>query len=42
MNYTLNKNILLWLKDNLNEERYEHSLGTAECARKLAKLYGID
>lgn len=42
MNYTLNKNILLWLKENLNDERYEHSVGTAECARELAKLYGID
>ena len=22
-----------WLKANLNEERYEHSLGTADCAK---------
>ena len=42
MNYTSNKNILLWLKDNLNDERYEHSIGTAECARELAKNYGLD
>ena len=31
-----------WLKENLNEERYEHSLGTAECAKMLAEKYGID
>lgn len=34
MDYT---EILKWLKDNLNEERYIHTLGTAECARELAK-----
>lgn len=31
-----------WLKANLTQERYEHSLGTAECARELAKKFGID
>ena len=31
-----------WLKDNLTEERYAHSLGTAECARELAKRFGVD
>lgn len=31
-----------WLKDNLTEERYEHSLGTAECAKELAKKFGVD
>lgn len=31
-----------WLKANLSEERYEHSLGTAECARELAKKFGCD
>jgi predicted HD superfamily hydrolase involved in NAD metabolism len=31
-----------WLKANLNEERYEHSLGTAECASRLAEKYGLD
>ncbi len=29
-----------WLKENLNEKRYQHSLGTAECARELAKHFG--
>ena len=31
-----------WLKANLNEERYQHSLGTAECAKELAKKYGLN
>ena len=31
-----------WLKANLSEERYEHSLGTAECARELAEKFGCD
>lgn len=31
-----------WLRANLSPERYEHSLGTAECARNLAKRFGLD
>lgn len=31
-----------WLKANLNEERYEHSFGTAECAESLAEKFGLD
>ena len=31
-----------WLKNNLNEERYEHSLGVAECAMELAERFGLD
>ena len=31
-----------WLKSNLNEERYEHSLGTAERAKELAEQFGLD
>ena len=31
-----------WLKTNLNEERYEHSLGTADCAKELAEKFGLD
>lgn len=34
--------LLDWLKDNLSEKRYEHSLGTAECARSLAQKYNLD
>ena len=39
MDYTKYKE---WLKDNLSEERYEHSLGTAECASELAERFGLD
>ena len=35
-----NENIINWLKSNLNEERYLHSLGTAECASQLAGKFG--
>lgn len=31
-----------WLKENLNDERYRHSLGTAECAAQLAETYNLD
>ena len=31
-----------WLKANLSDERYEHSIGTAECAQKLASEFGLD
>ena len=31
-----------WLKANLNEERYMHSLGTMECAVELAEMFGAD
>ncbi len=31
-----------WLKSHLPEERFEHSLGTAECAYKLAEQYGVN
>lgn len=31
-----------WLKNNLEEERFEHSIGTAECAEELAKRFGLD
>lgn len=31
-----------WLKANLSEERFEHSLGTAGCAKMLANKYGLD
>lgn len=41
MNYTIDY-IKDWLRKNLNEERYEHSLGTAEAAYSLAEKNGID
>ena len=31
-----------WLKANLSEERYEHSLGTADAAAELAERFGLD
>lgn len=31
-----------WLKNNLNEERYEHSIGVSETAVLLAKEFGLD
>ncbi len=34
--------LLEWLKKNLNKERYEHSLGTADCARNLAEKFGLN
>lgn len=41
MNYTIDY-IKNWLKANLSEERYEHSLGTADCAKYLANKYGLE
>ena len=34
--------LLDWLKHNLSEERYEHCIGTAQCAKDLAIRYGQD
>ena len=31
-----------WLKRNLNEERYEHTLGTADMAERLAEMLNLD
>ena len=31
-----------WLKMNLSEERYFHTLGTANCAKELAGKYNLD
>ena len=42
MDYTNLEKCKNWLKANLNDERYRHSLGTAECAKNLAKKYGLD
>ena len=39
--YTIEDN-KKWLRENLNDERYEHSLGTADCAKELAKKFGLD
>lgn len=34
--------ILKWLKENLNEERYEHSLGVKDAAVELARRYNFN
>lgn len=39
MDYTKYEN---WLKENLDEERYEHSVGVAECASELADRFNLD
>ncbi len=36
------EDLLAWLKSNLSEKRYIHSLGTAECAKELAEKFGQD
>ena len=36
------ENIINWLKNNLSDERYRHSIATSEMAEKLAKEFGID
>ena len=41
MNYTINE-IKIWLKENLDEERYEHSIGVAECAEEMAQKFGLN
>lgn len=44
MDYTKKdkKAVLSWLKENLNEHRYFHSIGCAECAVELAKQFNLD
>lgn len=44
MNYTRisEEEILKWLKNNLNEKRYLHSIGTAQCAKDLAKKFNLN
>jgi len=34
--------IIDWLNKNLSEERFQHSIGTAEMAKKLAKKFNSD
>lgn len=44
MNYTKisEQELKKWLESNLSAERYSHSLGTAECAGKLAEKFGLN
>ena len=34
--------ILKWLEENLDTERFSHSLGTADCAKILAEKFKVD
>ena len=34
--------IISWLKENLSEERFLHSVSTSKTAKKLAKEFGVD
>lgn len=36
------KIILNWLKNNLDDQRLEHSIGCAKCAVELAKIFKLD
>ena len=42
MDYTKLEEYKTWLKTNLSDERYEHSLGVSECAKELAKRFNLD
>ena len=42
MDYISKDKVINWLKNNLDEERYEHSLGVAETAVKLAEQFHLD
>ena len=34
--------ILDYLKENLSEDRFKHTMGVAETAKELAKVYNCD
>ena len=34
--------IINWLKENLSDERFRHSIGTRDAAEKLAIMFGLD
>ncbi len=36
------KKIIKYLKKHIKARRFEHTMGTAECAVKMAKVYGVD
>ncbi len=42
MDYISKTKIAEWLKNNLDSERYEHSIGVAETAEKLAERFNLD
>lgn len=42
MDYISKESTITWLKNNLDEERYEHSLGVADTAAELADRFHLD
>lgn len=42
MDYINKEDVIKWLKENLDEERFEHSIGVSETAVELAKEFGLD
>lgn len=42
MDYINKEDVLKWLKENLDEERFEHSIGVSETAVELAKEFNLD
>ena len=42
MDYISKDEVIFWLKNNLNEERFEHSLGVADTALELAERFNLD
>ncbi len=42
INYITDEMIIDWLKDNLSEERFLHTMGVYETAQQLAEKFGMD
>lgn len=42
MDYINKSEVIEWLKKNLNEERFEHSIGVSETAKELAEMFNLD
>lgn len=42
MDYISKDDVIKWLKENLDEERFEHSLGVAETAVEMAEKFNVD
>lgn len=42
MDYISKKEVINWLKEHLDEERFEHSLGVAETAIELSKRFNLN
>lgn len=42
MGYIYKEEVIEWLKNHLDEERFEHSLGVAQTSVELAEKFGLD